>query len=197
MWNAYRDKSNNLFAKTRFLYLIDSITYSSFGIFLLLVWPLIKIAPVLFGAFWGFFAIINGISVFIAFYRYRKEPYFKAILSKGCISTLAGLFILIWPKDISEQALILFIASWLFAKGTLHFYIPVKYKKKYKSFTGWIYYSIGTLELAFGFFLLFSLKSHSFPLIWSVAIYFIFTGIVIFVAFLMRKRVTDPIVKAV
>ena len=126
MWNADSDTSNNLIAKTRFLYLIDGITYSSFGILLILVWPLIKIAPVLFEVFFGFFAIINGISMFIACYRYRKEPYFKAILFKGCISTLAGLFILIWPKDISEHALILFIASWLFAKGTLHFYIPVK-----------------------------------------------------------------------
>ena len=190
MHSAYSDKSDNLIFKTRFIYLVDSITFSSFGIILLLTWPLIEVVPALFGVFFGIFAIGHGISMLIICYLYRKETYFKTILSNGCIGILVGLFVLIrsaGDKDISEHTLILFIASWFFVKGFLHFYIPVKYKKKYKFILNRIYYLIGTSELAFGIFLLFGLKSHSFPLIWSVGIYFIFAGSVIFIFILKNK----------
>jgi uncharacterized membrane protein HdeD (DUF308 family) len=172
------------------MYLVDSITFSSFGLILLLTWPLIEVAPELFRVFFGIFATANGILMLMVCYLYRKETYFKAILSNGCIGILVGLFVLIRSagnKDIDEHTLILFIASWFFVKGFLHFYLPIKFKKKYQFILNRLYYLIGASELAFGIILLFGLKSNSFPLIWSVGIYFIFAGSFIFIYFLKNK----------
>ena len=117
----------------------------------------------------------------------------KAVLSNGCIGILVGLFILTWPagnKDIRAQTFILFIASWFFIKGFLHFYIPAKYKRKYPFILDRVYYVIGISEFAFGIFLLTIIQGHSFPLFWSIAIYFILAGIVLSVFSLKYKDIS-------
>ena len=173
--------------------MIDGVIFSCFGIFVILTWPLVKAVPALFVIFYGFFSICHGVLMLIACFLHRKETYFKAVLSDGCIGILVGLVILIWSagnKDISAQTFILFIASWFFIKGFLHFYIPAKYKRKYPFILDRVYYVIGISEFAFGIFLLTIIQGHSFLLFWSITIYFILAGIVLSVFSLKYKDIS-------
>jgi uncharacterized membrane protein HdeD (DUF308 family) len=184
MRDANRETAGNLEFQTRFiyLYLIDGIIFSSFGILLILTWPYVEVDPALFVIFFGSFSICHGVILLISCFVYRKEAYFKVILFAGCIGIFVGLCILLWPagyKDVRQYALILFIAVWLILRGILHCYIPAKYNKTYAFILDRIYYIIGISELAFGIFLLFILKSHSFPLFWWIAIYFVSVGSVL------------------
>jgi uncharacterized membrane protein HdeD (DUF308 family) len=184
MRDANSEEAGNLAFQNRFiyLYLIDGIIFSSFGILLILTWPYVEVEPALFVIFFGSFSICHGVILLISCLLYRKEAYFKVILFAGCISIFVGLCMLLWLagyKDVRPYTLILFIASWLILRGILHCYIPAKYSKKYAFILDRIYYFIGISEFAFGIFLLSILKSHSFPLFWWIAIYFVSVGSVL------------------
>jgi uncharacterized membrane protein HdeD (DUF308 family) len=181
---ANSEESNNSIFQTRFiyLYLIDGLIFSSFGILLILTWPYVQLDPALFVIFFGSFSICHGVILLISCFQYRKEAYFKTILFAGCIGIFVGLCLILWLagyKDVRQSTLILFIASWLILRGISHCYIPAKYNKTYAFILDRIYYIIGISEFAFGVFLLSILKSHSFPLFWWIAIYFVSVGSVL------------------
>jgi uncharacterized membrane protein HdeD (DUF308 family) len=184
MRDANSEEAGNLEFQTRFiyLYLIDGILFSSFGILLILTWPYVQLDPALFVIFFGSFSICHGVILLISCFLYRKEAYFNSILFAGCFGIFVGLCLILWLagyKDVRQSTLILFIASWLVLRGSLHCYIPAKYNKTYAFILDWIFYLIGISELAFGIFLLSILTSHSFPLFWWIAIFFVSIGSVL------------------
>lgn len=174
--------SDNLTHKIRFFFMADSIIFLSFGIVLLLTWPIIEVDLYFFCVFFGVFTISHGLLMYICSYLGRKWPVSKTFFSIGCLSIVVGILLISGPArgtEINEQTLILFFVSWLFAIGAKHFYMLIKFSKHIN--VKWVYYLVGTFSFALGIILLVNRMHHSFSLIWSFSWYFLFNGIIMFI----------------
>ena len=185
--------SDNLTNKIPFFFMADSIIFLSFGIILILTWPIIEVDLSFFGVFFGIFAISHGFLMLICSYLGRKSPVSKAFLLKGCMGIIVGLLVVSWPArgtDNNEQTLILFFVGWLFAIGAMLLYVLNKFSKHINF--KWVYYLAGTSSFAFGTFLLVNLRHHSFSLIWSISFYFLFNGIIMLITSLRDNDSYKP-----
>lgn len=92
----------------------------------------------------GVYAIVDGV---LAFAMTPRAGSRLAHIARGVVSFVAGSFALAWP-GISAFALILVIASWAIAAGTVEIVMAVQLRKEVRG--EWLLAVEGVLSILFG-----------------------------------------------
>jgi uncharacterized membrane protein HdeD (DUF308 family) len=154
-----------------------------FGV-LAFMWPGATLLTLvwLFGAF----ALVNGIlSLILAAKTPKGYPKVGSLILGGLFGILAGLLTFVMP-GITALGLLILIAAWAIVTGVMEIVAAVRLRKVITN--EWLLVLAGIASVAFGFILLFQPGVGALALIWWIAAWAVFFGILLMIlAFRMRN----------
>jgi uncharacterized membrane protein HdeD (DUF308 family) len=168
------------------LVLLRGIAAVAFGV-LALFWPGITLISLTL--LWGAYTLVDGVfAVWAAISGRGASPamgprWWMAI--SGVVSILAGLAAFFWP-GMTAFILLIFIGVWAIIIGVLTIWGAIQARKEIEG--EWVLGLFGALSILFGLLLLFQPGAGALSLIWTIAGYSIFAGVLlIMLAFRVRK----------
>jgi uncharacterized membrane protein HdeD (DUF308 family) len=168
------------------LLLLRGIAAIAFGV-LALFWPGITLISLTL--LWGAYMLVDGVfAVWAAISGRSAAPemgprWWMAI--SGVISILAGLATFFWP-GMTAFILLIFIGIWAIVIGVLTIWGAIQARKEIEG--EWVLGLFGLLTIAFGLLVLFQPGTGALSLIWAIAGYSIFAGVLlIMLSFRVRK----------
>jgi uncharacterized membrane protein HdeD (DUF308 family) len=168
------------------LLLLRGIAAIAFGV-LALFWPAITLISLTL--LWGAYTLVDGVFALWAAISGRANapamgPRWWMAIS-GVVSILAGLAAFFWP-GMTAFILLAFIGIWAIIIGVLTIWGAIQARKEIEG--EWVLGLFGLLSIAFGALVLFQPGAGALSLIWTIAGYSIFAGVLlIMLAFRVRK----------
>lgn len=168
------------------LLLLRGIAAIAFGV-LAIFWPAITLISLTL--LWGAYTLIDGVFALWAAISGRANspamgPRWWMAIS-GVVSVLAGLAAFFWP-GMTAFILVIFIGIWAIIIGVLTIWGAIQARKEIEG--EWVLGLFGALSILFGLLLLFQPGAGALSLIWTIAGYAIFAGVLlIMLAFRVRK----------
>jgi uncharacterized membrane protein HdeD (DUF308 family) len=168
------------------LLLLRGIAAIAFGV-LALFWPAITLISLTL--LWGAYTLVDGVFALWAAISGRANapamgPRWWMAIS-GVVSILAGLAAFFWP-GMTAFILLIFIGIWAIIIGVLTIWGAIQARKEIEG--EWVLGLFGLLSIAFGALVLFQPGAGALSLIWTIAGYAIFAGVLlIMLAFRVRK----------
>lgn len=168
------------------LLLLRGIAAIAFGV-LALFWPAITLISLTL--LWGAYTLVDGVFALWAAISGRANapamgPRWWMAIS-GVVSILAGLAAFFWP-GMTAFILLIFIGIWAIIIGVLTIWGAIQARKEIEG--EWVLGLFGLLSIAFGALVLFQPGAGALSLIWTIAGYSIFAGVLlIMLAFRVRK----------
>lgn len=168
------------------LLLLRGIAAIAFGV-LAMLWPGITLISLTL--LWGAYTLVDGVfALWAAISGRATSPamghrWWMAI--SGVVSILAGLAAFFWP-GMTAFILLIFIGIWAIIIGVLTIWGAIQARKEIEG--EWVLGLFGLLSIAFGALVLFQPGAGALSLIWTIAGYSIFAGVLlIMLAFRVRK----------
>lgn len=168
------------------LLLLRGIAAIAFGV-LAMLWPAITLISLTL--LWGAYTLVDGVfALWAAISGRANSPamghrWWLAI--SGVVSILAGLAAFFWP-GMTALILLIFIGVWAIVIGVLTIWGAIQARKEIEG--EWVLGLFGALSILFGLLLLFQPGAGALSLIWTIAGYSIFAGVLlIMLAFRVRK----------
>ena len=148
-----------------------------------LVWP--DVTLIVFVILWGSVALVMGLSIAIGgIFNHGGLRWF--LLFAGVIIAAIGAAILAWP-DITALVVLYMIGGWAMLSGVLLILGAMFWPQERKA-DKWMLVFSGLISLAMGAVILAWPESTAIAIIWLIAIYVIFLGILLIAsAFTVRK----------
>jgi len=168
------------------LLLLRGIAAIAFGV-LAIFWPAITLISLTL--LWGAYTLIDGVFALWAAISGRANspamgPRWWMAIS-GVVSVLAGLAAFFWP-GMTAFILVIFIGIWAIIIGVLTIWGAIQARKEIEG--EWVLGLFGALSILFGLLLLFQPGAGALSLIWTIAGYSIFAGVLlIMLSFRVRK----------
>lgn len=100
------------------------------------------------------------------------------LLLEGIIAIVAGVAAFIYP-DITALALVYFIAAWAIVTGILEIIAAIQLRKEISG--EWLLALAGITSVAFGFLIAIYPRSGALVLIWAIAAYTLFFGLLLLI----------------
>ena len=167
------------------LLLLRGIAAIAFGV-LALFWP--GITLITLTLLWGAYTLVDGVFALWGAISGRGVARMSArwwLALIGVVSILAGLVAFFWP-GMTTLVLLMFIAIWAIIIGVLTIWGAIQARKEIEG--EWVLGLFGLISIAFGLLMLFQPGAGALSLIWAIAGYSIFGGILLIVlAFRARK----------
>lgn len=168
------------------LLLLRGIAAIAFGV-LAIFWPAITLISLTL--LWGAYTLVDGVfAIWHAISGRASSPamgprWWMAI--SGVVSILAGLAAFFWP-GMTAFILVIFIGIWAIVIGVLTIWGAIQARKEIEG--EWVLGLFGALSILFGLLLLFQPGAGALSLIWTIAGYSIFAGVLlIMLSFRVRK----------
>jgi uncharacterized membrane protein HdeD (DUF308 family) len=177
-------------AKYWWVILVRGIILILLGI-AMLVWP----GPTLwvFALFFVAYLLVDGVmSIFQGFSERKEGKSGTGSFVVGGLAVVAGLVLLIWPKE-SATVIAYLIAFWALLAGISGIAGGLALRKQPGSGWGW-FVAWGVLALIFGVIVLFNPAAGILSILWLVAIWAIMAGIVFVIASFFVKKAGAAIV---
>lgn len=173
-----------LAAKYWWVILVRGIVLILLGV-AMLIWP--KQSVWVFAIIFVAYLFIDGImSIFQGFSARKSGQSGTGDFVVGALAILAGIVILVWPKE-SATVIAFIVAFWALLAGISGIAGGLALRKQPGSGWGW-FLTWGVLALVFGIIVLFNPAALLVSLLWLVAIWAIMAGIVFAIAsFFVRK----------
>jgi len=173
-----------LAAKYWWVILVRGIVLILLGV-AMLIWP--KQSVWVFAIIFVAYLFIDGImSIFQGFSARKSGQSGTGDFVVGALAILAGIVILVWPKE-SATVIAFIVAFWALLAGISGIAGGLALRKQPGSGWGW-FLTWGVLALVFGIIVLFNPAALLVSLIWLVAIWAIMAGIIFAIAsFFVRK----------
>ena len=151
----------------------------------MLIWP--KQSVWVFAIIFVAYLIVDGImSIFQGLSARKSGQSGTGDLVVGALSILAGIVILVWPKE-SGTVIAFLVAFWALLAGISGIAGGLALRRQPGSGWGW-FVAWGVLAFAFGVIVLFNPAALLVSLLWLVAIWAIMAGILFVIAsFYVRK----------
>lgn len=159
-----------------------------FGV-LAFAWP--GVALIALVTLWGAFALADGILSLIAAWRLRDagRPSWPLILI-GLLGIAVGVATFIWP-GITAIVLLMFIAFWALVTGILQIVMAIRLRKEIEG--EWFLGLSGALSVVFGVLMIARPGAGALAVIWIVAAYAIFFGLLLIaLGFRLRRLSGAP-----
>jgi uncharacterized membrane protein HdeD (DUF308 family) len=167
------------------LLLVRGIAAIAFGV-AAIFWPAITLISLTL--LWGAYIFVDGVFALWGAISGRGAGAMGARLwlaISGVVSILAGLAAFFWP-GMTTFILLLFIGIWAVIIGVLTIWGAIQARKEIEG--EWVLGLFGLLTIAFGLLLLFQPGAGALSLIWAIAGYSIFAGVLlIMLSFRVRK----------
>lgn len=168
------------------LLLLRGIAAIAFGV-LAIFWPAITLISLTL--LWGAYTLVDGVLAIWAAISGRAGAAMGAprwwLAISGVVSILAGLAAFFWP-GMTAFILVLFIGVWAVIIGVLTIWGAIQARKEIEG--EWVLGLFGLLSIAFGLLLFFQPGAGALSLIWTIAGYSIFAGVLlIMLSFRVRK----------
>jgi uncharacterized membrane protein HdeD (DUF308 family) len=154
-----------------------------FGIIALL-WPGITLAALVL--VWGAYALVDGVVALVTAFKVRDfgRPMWPFLMVGG-LSIAAGVLTFIWP-GLTALALLLLIAVWAVLTGIFQIVAAIRLRKEINN--EWMLGLSGALSVAFGLLMIASPGAGALAVVWVIAFYAIFFGILLIaVGFKVRR----------
>ena len=173
-----------LAAKYWWVILVRGIVLILLGV-AMLIWP--KQSVWVFAIIFVAYLFIDGImSIFQGLSARKSGQSGTGDFVVGALAILAGIVILVWPKE-SATVIAFIVAFWALLAGISGIAGGLALRKQPGSGWGW-FLTWGVLALVFGIIVLFNPAALLVSLLWLVAIWAIMAGIVFAIAsFFVRK----------
>ena len=158
------------------LLLLRGIAAIAFGV-LAIFWPAITLISLTL--LWGAYTLVDGVFALWAAISGRAGARMGArwwLAISGVVSILAGLAAFFWP-GMTTFILLLFIGIWAVIIGVLTIWGAIQARKEIEG--EWVLGLFGLLTIAFGLLLLFRPGAGALSLIWTIAGYSIFAGVLL------------------
>jgi len=150
-----------------------------------LIWlqPGISLATLVL--FFGSYAMADGIiGVWIALSGRKEHEHWVVLLLGGLVGIGAGILSFL-ALDMTEFALLFYIAVWAIATGVLGIVVAIRLRKEIKG--EWLLIFGSLTSVVFGVLLMVKPEVGALSLLWLIAIYAIAFGIIlVLLAFKMR-----------
>jgi uncharacterized membrane protein HdeD (DUF308 family) len=161
----------------------------AFGL-LTLMWPSLTLA--LFVAFFGAFALVDGIVTLIAIVRRRPEAQaHRGLLAMHALTGIAvGVATFFWP-EITGLGLLLLIAAWAFVTGLLQVVMAVRLRKIITN--EWLLVLAGALSVSFAVIVVLSPRTGALALAWAIGWFAVLLSGLLFGAALRIRRITSVV----
>jgi len=145
-----------------------------FGIFAY-VWPGLTMVTLVL--LFGIFALADGIVAVIGSLIHHKKykGHWWVLLLLGLVSIAAGIFTFLMP-GITVLSLLTLIAAWAFMSGVLNIFTSIQLRKEIKK--EWLLFLNGIVSVLFGLFVFMRPGIGALSVIWLIATYAVFTGVV-------------------
>jgi uncharacterized membrane protein HdeD (DUF308 family) len=170
------------------LVLLRGIASIVFGV-LAYIWP--GLTLVVLVAFWGAYALVDGVFALVAGIRMRDSGGGKpmwAMILVGILGIAAGIVTFLWPGVIA-LALLTFIAAWAIVMGVFQVIAAIRLRKEIEN-EWWLGLS-GVLAVVFGVLLLANPGAGALALIWVIAAFELVFGILLVMLAFRLKRHAD------
>lgn len=144
-----------------------------FGV-MALFWPGITVATLvlLFGAY----AFVDGVFAIAAAARGSSRGEFWPLLVEGLLGIGAGIVAFVWPA-ITALALLYLIGAWSLLTGAMELFAAVRLRRHVQ---GEVLLALsGIASIAFGLIVLFRPGAGALALVWLIAAYALFFGILL------------------
>lgn len=158
------------------LLLLRGIAAIAFGV-LAIFWPAITLISLTL--LWGAYTLVDGVFALWAAISGRTVGGMGArwwLAISGVVSILAGLAAFFWP-GMTTFVLLLFIGIWAVIIGVLTIWGAIQARKEIEG--EWVLGLFGLLTIVFGLLLLFQPGAGALSLIWMIAGYSIFGGVLL------------------
>jgi uncharacterized membrane protein HdeD (DUF308 family) len=145
-----------------------------FGV-LAFAWP--GITLVVLTLFWGAYALLDGVLALVGAFRMKDEgkPIWPLVLV-GVLGIAAGILAFMWP-GMTALILLIFIAAWAIVTGVLQIVAAIRIRKVIDN--EWLLILSGALSVAFGALMVWSPGAGALAVVWVIAAYAIFFGILL------------------
>jgi uncharacterized membrane protein HdeD (DUF308 family) len=155
-----------------------------FGV-LAFMWPAMTLAVLVL--LWGAYALVDGVLAVIAAFRVRdRGKPFWALLIVGVLGVIAGILTFVWP-GITTLVLLTFIAVWALVMGIFQIVAAIRLRKVIEG--EWLMALSGIVSVIFGALMLWSPGAGALAVVWIIASYAIFFGILLIaLGFRLKSR---------
>ena len=177
------ERISNVLSRGWSFLLFRGIAAIAFGL-LTWVWPGISLTALVL--LFGFYALVDGLlAVWAAIAGRGASEYWWVLLLGGFVGIGVGL-LAFTHQDLTALALLFYIAVWAIATGVLEIFAAIRVRKEV---TGeWRLILAGLVSVAFGAFLLARPNAGALTVLWVIATYAIFFGILlVMLAFKVRS----------
>ena len=126
---------------------------------------------------WGAYALVDGVVALASAFRRgaRGRPVWQLVLI-GILGIAAGIITFLWPQ-ITAIGLLAVIAAWALTTGAFEMVLAVRLRKE---LTGeWLLFLAGALSVLFGILMIIYPASGALAVVWWIAAYAIFFGILL------------------
>jgi uncharacterized membrane protein HdeD (DUF308 family) len=145
-----------------------------FGV-LAFIWPAITWLTLI--VIFGVYAVVDGlVAVFTGLSRTKDSPRWWVFLLEGLISIGAGVVALLWP-GLTTLVLIYMIAGWAVITGVLEIVAAIRLRHEITN--EWFLGLGGLLSIGLGVLLFLQPVAGSLAIIWIIAGYALFFGILL------------------
>ena len=167
-------------AKNWWMVLLRGVAAIVFG---LLVVIFTDVAVGVFVAFFGAYALVDGIFTIVAAFQGEDRDRLWHI-ARGALGIIVGIIAWVDP-DLTEWSLILFIGVWAIVTGVMEIVVAWRLRQQITN-EFWLILG-GALSILFGLFCLFAPAASALTLATVIGIYAIIFGAIL-VAFSLRLR---------
>jgi uncharacterized membrane protein HdeD (DUF308 family) len=175
--NTACETTAGLLTRHWWLLTLRGVAAISFGV-LAFLWPGITLLTLVI--FFGAYALVNGVLSFIlATKTSRNFPRFTGLILPGLISIAAGLVAFFTP-GLTALTLVIVIGSWSIVNGVMEIVEAVRLRKEISN--EWLLVLAGIAGILFGVAFLIWPGAGAVVLVWWVASFAIFFGILLIAA---------------
>jgi uncharacterized membrane protein HdeD (DUF308 family) len=147
-----------------------------------LFWPLATLESLIW--IFAIFAIIFGIFVFIASFFSGKDRWWGLLL-EGLLGIAIGIIVLAWPGATLLVFLVI-LGIWAILNGLLELVMSYKLRKVIPD--DWLLVLSGIISIIFGVMIFFWTVASVLVLVWFIAFYAIFFGVILIVLSMRLKQ---------
>lgn len=178
------EKVGDVAARYWWVLLVRGIVLVILGI-MMFAWPSATVLVV--ALLFAIYLLIDGVMAIAQGFAERREGGSSGwLFVQGALAIIAGIVVLVWPKE-SAVAIVILIAIWALIAGIAAIAAGVRLRKEPGSGWGW-FLTWGILAVLFGIAMLINPTAGILSLLWLVAIWAIITGVMLAVlSFMVRS----------
>ncbi|MFH1454123.1 MAG: HdeD family acid-resistance protein [Armatimonadota bacterium] len=159
----------------------------AFGV-IAFAWPGLTVA--LLVIFFGAFVLVDGVFAIVGSFIFKGGiSKWWVLLVEGLIGVVIGIIVFVRP-DFAAAFLVVLIAVWAMVTGVLELAAAVTLRKVLPDI--WLLVIMGLLSLVFGILLISQPLAGAIALIWIIAVYAIFFGVMLIALAFTLKGMIKP-----